>query len=332
MSRKKMWLGTQHHAQWVDCPLRGADMSPEGWGTDGTYLSGGGFVRQSQDSHRQYIFEWSGASSRQAAEVMQEYRDGVHSLSPDDLIYFIDPLIYDRNILPKRWAQPGLLAPVTGDTFSSLGSLALKPVPSNLVDEGLPIRGASIVSPFETASDFGQVTEPRQGCVYIPVPEGETVVIRIWGEWNVFNGIFVRSLRHNGTWADPAKVSGPFFVSGVRGFLLGSVGEYDLYGARVTVGNTPPQGWSPGLGHSGCRFVGNPSWTATSGVQGGQIGYAATLREVGDWDSAGAPSRPPNTSGCLNFEPSSQFPGALTVTGPLGYMSSPGLLSVPIGE
>lgn len=283
MSRKKMWLGTQHHAQWVDAPLSGAEMSPEGWGADGTYLSGGGFVRQSQDSHRQYIFEWSGASSRESAEIMQAYRDGVYSMSPNDLIYFVDPLIYDRNILPKRWAQPGILAPITDVTYSSVGYLSVKPTPSNLVTGGMPVRGASVVSPFETASAFGQVTEPRQGCVFIPVPEGKTVSVRSWEEGNSSNGLFVRELRNNGTWDAPDKVIGSHSVSGVRGFLLGSVGEFDFYGARAVVGSTVPDEWSPGLGHSGCRFVGNPTWTANSGVHGGQIGYAATLKEVGDW-------------------------------------------------
>ncbi|HLS02888.1 MAG TPA: hypothetical protein VK054_13090, partial [Beutenbergiaceae bacterium] len=50
-------------------------------------------------------------------------------------------------------------------------------------------------------------------------------------------------------------------------------------------GSSPTEGpkWLPGSGNSGCKFVGNPTWIANSGVNGGQIGYAATLKEVGDW-------------------------------------------------
>ncbi|HLS00611.1 MAG TPA: hypothetical protein VK054_01300, partial [Beutenbergiaceae bacterium] len=50
-------------------------------------------------------------------------------------------------------------------------------------------------------------------------------------------------------------------------------------------GSSPTEGpkWLPGSGNSGCKFIGNPTWIANSGVNGGQIGYAATLKEVGDW-------------------------------------------------
>src|SRR5690625_6170721 len=119
--RRKFWFVTMRHFQWIGVPPRGAERGSESWWTEGTYLAGGGFVRQSQDSHRQYIFEWSGASSRESAEVMQSYRDGVYSKTHSDLIYFIDPLIYSRNVLPKRWAQPGLLAPDSGSAATSIG-------------------------------------------------------------------------------------------------------------------------------------------------------------------------------------------------------------------
>lgn len=327
MSYKKLWFGTRHHAQWVKMPLRGADMSPQGWGTDGTYLSGGGFVRQSADSHRQYIFEYGGASTRQDASIMQAYRDGVYSMSPDDLIYFIDPLIYDQNILPKRWAQPGINAPESRDTTSPWGSLTS--TPSFLVD-GLPLRGATITSLYGNLMDF-ELSDPNQlNRVYVPLPEGRTVNLKAWGSWSGTNGVYVRRQNLGGSWGLVEKVDDTLSLSGVQGFILGGIGTFDLYGLRATI-DAPIDMWTPGLGHSGCRFVGEPTWVANSGVGGGQIGYAATLKEVGDWITPGVTSPRISSLAPWVFTASDTYPGAVTLSGPPGLMTGPGLLGVPIG-
>ena len=41
--------------------------------------------------------------------------------------------------------------------------------------------------------------------------------------------------------------------------------------------------WIGGMGHSGCRFASHPTWTTNSGAFGGQVGFTASLVEVGDW-------------------------------------------------
>lgn len=41
--------------------------------------------------------------------------------------------------------------------------------------------------------------------------------------------------------------------------------------------------WIGGQGHSGCRFVGTPSYINNGPVEGGRVGYAATFAEVGSW-------------------------------------------------
>ena len=40
--------------------------------------------------------------------------------------------------------------------------------------------------------------------------------------------------------------------------------------------------WHGGQGHSGCRFDGQPTYVEYTGVNGGQVGFSATFREVGD--------------------------------------------------
>lgn len=41
--------------------------------------------------------------------------------------------------------------------------------------------------------------------------------------------------------------------------------------------------WVGGQGHSGCRFVGKPTEVKNTGVNGGQVGFAASFREIGMW-------------------------------------------------
>ena len=43
--------------------------------------------------------------------------------------------------------------------------------------------------------------------------------------------------------------------------------------------------WQPGMGHSGCRFIGKPTYIANTGVNGGQVSYSASFREVGMWSA-----------------------------------------------
>ena len=95
--RENFWFGTENYMLWLPTPKTGADVSPQAWSTDGTTLNGGGYVFNSWDSHRQYIFEWSDTSAKQVAQLVHSFADGTYGRG---LIYFIDPLIYDTNVLP----------------------------------------------------------------------------------------------------------------------------------------------------------------------------------------------------------------------------------------
>ena len=41
--------------------------------------------------------------------------------------------------------------------------------------------------------------------------------------------------------------------------------------------------WIGGQGNSGVEFDGEPTYVNNTGVNGGQVGYTASFREVGDW-------------------------------------------------
>lgn len=77
------------------------------------------------------------------------------------------------------------------------------------------------------------------------------------------------------------------FTSAGVGYGLGPYGQTP-YGGQTTT-NINPDGWlngpwMGGLGHSGCKFEGPPTWSATGPLGGGQVGFAAGFREVGSWN------------------------------------------------
>jgi len=274
--RKCFWFGTQHFAQFLRSPSRGSQFSPQSWGDSGTYLSGGGWAASSPMSHREFILEWSAAGSIDDAMAVQAFRDGAYSANPGDLIYFHDPLSYERNILPKAWAQPGLLAETLGvDTAFSATSAG----------SGYP--GHALRLPAGYRDDFVP-DGPGRGVVYQLVPPGYDVLAYV-----PFGAI--RAHLPDGSYADPELLSGSGWhrISDARGFLLYFVNPQSRsVSVRVARAVLVPQGapgpddpfqWHPGMGHSGCRFVGDPTYVPTGPFSGGMASFAVTLKEVGDW-------------------------------------------------
>ena len=290
-SYARMWFGTEDKMQWIDCPLQGADVSPLGWSAEGTLLNGGGYAKHSWASHRNYVFEWRQSSARRMAQIMHNYRDGVYGRG---LIHFVDPLTYDFNILPKQWAYPALMAGEANNPFLRGTALGTVATPTNTFN--LPIRGAVV--------SLGSLTGFRSAdSVFIPRPEGHT--IHVWAHYGITGqataGVYVIPVDDLGVNGTPVRVA-PSSLTGSpvgvkystgRGIRLcvmktnATTATVNLYGttARVTptTANQTLTEWLGGQGNSGCRFVGSPTYIENTGVNGGQISYAASFKEVGDW-------------------------------------------------
>lgn len=278
-----MWFGTFHHAEWIECPAVGSDLPARTWGAGGDYLSGGAYEVSAPDAYREYSFAWHDASTIPEMARMNAYRDGAYSKAPGDLFYFHDPLSYAVNILPKRWAQPSLMAR-TGRPW------ATGEVPGPGV-RGLPLTGAHI------KAGTTDPTEPGPGVLFIPVPEGMRMRIAVNQLRISGDGFCVRRINLDGSPGGVVNFSSDVAsaVDGdtYRGALVYFKGESNVFGARAVLypinGSTPTDfkdsswAWHSGMGHSGCRFVGAPTYMPTNGVAGGMASYAVTLREVGDW-------------------------------------------------
>lgn len=328
--RKRLWFGTASGGMdWFYTPLKGAEMHPEGWTTGGTLLSGGGYQQNSFGSHKTYTFEWPSSSSREAAALMKAYADGTYGRG---LIYFIDPLIYDKNILPAQWADPSMVLDYEGASHV----YGVNPTGSNTANwktNRLPVRSVTYDLTNVTAGFRGQ-----EDAVFIPIPQGYSLLLGAVYSSTGSGGVFASWQDSNGVIQSAQKLtsvsgtaSGPTFlpdvaVQGEGVWLwvgktatgastvsltsmiarlvktedLSSVGSSSVYGDGFygqfaygqgsSGGVTPPYiitarsgPWEPGMGHSGCRFIGKPTYIANTGVNGGRVSFAASFREVGSY-------------------------------------------------
>lgn len=290
-----MWFGTEERMGWIPAPNSGADMNSEAWSVGGTLMSGGGYQSHSWGSHKTYTFEWSNASSVEASLLMKSYRDGSYGRG---LLYFIDPLLYTQNILPARLADPSM---AIGDESASL---VYDADPTRIANSGnsinnLPIDGAR----YDLA---GVPAGHRAGeSVFVPIPEGYTLHLTAYYSATGTGGIYASPQPQKGVLSAAVKLtanassatspaSNSFSgVSGVRVWIgrtsttASTVSAYGLVGRLAKTGSPAPKGkWVGGGGHSGVRFSTSPTHVAYNSVNGGQVGYAASFREVGSWNYA----------------------------------------------
>lgn len=343
MPTQQMWFGTINRMRWVPVPLRGANMSPIGWNEGGTLLNGGGYEDHSIGSHKEYMFEWRDTSSREAAQVMKSYRDGTFGRG---LLYFIDPLIYDRNILPAHWADPSMGI----DNGARSLVAGIHPTGITTVDgdaQDLPVTSA--------VYDLATIDEGYRGeyeSVFIPIPPDMTLLLGSQHSATGSGAILVAVADADGT----VGTEEALVPLGNDSTVMVNSSVTGEYGVRIWVGKTAPGAatvtiaamtarlvpssvvevvtdvvawidngdgtwtapdessfdgewtseapvdngdgtwtvsiipggyvagpWIGGMGHSGTKFAGTPTYIANGPHNGGQIGFAATFKEVGSW-------------------------------------------------
>lgn len=294
--RDNFFFGTEQAMRWMPTPNRGADVSPQGWGDGGTLLNGGGYQLNSFGSHKNYLFEWPSSSARRVAQLMKSYADGTYGRG---LIYFVDPLTYDTNVLPARWADPSMSIGVEG--ASLVYGVDPDPLPtSNWQENDLPVQTAYY--------DLGGIASGWRGkeeAVFIPRPEGFSVLLGAIYSRTGTGSVFYREQGSSGgLGAEFRAPELPANASDIHNVTVTSGAGIWVWVGKITPGassvslsalsarlvsQTRPkprigQGpWIGGQGHSGVRFVGKPTYMNNTGVNGGQVSYAATFKEVGSW-------------------------------------------------
>lgn len=287
-NRERMWFGTEQKSGWIPTPNTGADVSSSGMTAEADLLNGGGYVRNSWDSHKTFQFSWGESASPALVSLMQAYRNGSYGRG---LLYFHDPMYYHTNLLPKRWADPSMAV-----------NFEAEPIIPDVWPTGTPVVSTSADYPVNAAVysvPAGYSSQTNATEHFIPIPTGMSLLVGA-----VYSGpstLYARTaagvtdltpLTTSDAQVVNLEISGePWAMLGVRN-TGGSAADITITGitARLTdtggtpltseIANTP---WMTGEGHSGSRFVGNPVVVNYSGVDGGQIGLSCVFKEVGAW-------------------------------------------------
>lgn len=281
----RMWFGTEQKMGWIDTPETGADVSSIGQSANATLQNGGGTVRNSWDSHKVFQFSWGTGASPSMVSLLQAYRNGSYGRG---LLYFYDPMFYQTNVLPKRWADPSMAVnyeaePIVPDA-NPVG------VPQVATSNNYPVIGASYTLP----AGYSSQTDGSE--LFLPIPEGFTLVLGA-----VYSGVGQVYARTNSgiTALTPVGLADqqvanasfsdvPWVRLGIRN-TTGAASALTIVGMTARLASQPTSDllmgpWMSGEGHSGCRFQANPTVINYNGVNGGQIGLSANFQEVGAWE------------------------------------------------
>jgi len=286
----QFYFGTEGRMRMMRAPNVGMDSSSLGRNANGTTANGLGYVNQSVGTHRQYVLEWPPSSLLPEAAIMEGYRNGVYGRG---LIYFHSPLILPYNVLSARHASPAMACGLEGV------SMIDQYTPTAVATSGAATNDLPAVSAYYDLLNAA-VGFQLADSVFIPVPPGYTayvgsfyqatgtgVVAIVPVDLSGANGtsVTLTALANNATNIVPNVFSS---VSGLRLWLgKTAAGASSVLNAANIVrmypnGETPNTAgpWLPGMGHSGCRFVGEPTHITNGGMYGGMASYAATFKEV----------------------------------------------------
>ena len=315
-------FGTVSRRMMIPTPLQRMDNSPVGWGEAGQYINGGAAVRNSFDSHKTYTMEWRDSSAPRTAQLMKSFADGtfgrgliyfhdpvtyLHNVLPArwadpsmsigyegrSLVYGITPSSVpttspDRNLLPSN---------------SALYTLDSSVAPGYREEDSLfvpiPPGQALLLAAFYTSSADG-------GVFYAPVDDLGNVDVantaRIDPTPNESEGLFVNSglsgLSGVRIWVGKsstatanitltamiARFVPQSWIPALLGYGLVPYGSGPYGGGGGPLYRQAALGpWVGGMGHSGVRFTGKPTFITYTSRYGGRVAFAASFTEVGDW-------------------------------------------------
>lgn len=276
------YIGTKQHMFEVRAPSINMPSEKQGFSNELLFLNGGASVRRSVASHKRYTLTWD-AVDRDDARVVLDLADGVYGTG---LIYWHDPFVADRNVLPQWWAVP------------SQGGYDGLPLNAGQRGRLVPTPTNTLRFPVESIEYTVELNKSRR--VWVPVPPGHTAHVGVYGQNGTGGGVQVKQTLAGEEVSAPtvltllnvtddSRFNATFSGSGIDGIELSltGAGTVTLSGMMVQVlenGVTPERGmFISGQGHSGLTFLTQPTYTPYSAVYT-KAGMAAQFVETGGWD------------------------------------------------
>jgi hypothetical protein len=291
MSKRQTWFGTRGNERWVPTPSINPDYGRSGFEARADYANGEAGIRQSKNAHNTYVLSWGPTKSRADIRTITDFADGVYDDQDGvNLIYWIDPMSRDANVLSSSLATPAL---ATEDATPLLtradGSGRPDAVATPVNSFRYPKRGARYAQ-FPTSVSIEN---------YIPIPPGFSAWVGIHGDPSA-DGVLqvqpVNGYENAGAAITPVNLGlGETLVnteisSGAASGLVLKVTPtnvkrfFTLYALVVQIlptGVAPTPGeFISGQGNAGCQFVGRYQKTPYS-ARYDRVALTARLEETG---------------------------------------------------
>lgn len=175
----RMWMGTRGYERWVpDCSIN-PDFSQIGYSNVSRFLNGGASSKRSKASSKQYNMTWN-MKRRDELRFITDLAQGLYdAVDGVNLIYFLDPMAMERNVLSQMYASP-MQGAVDGMPW--VPDYEPKLVPTGDATQSYPVRSAVYALKNSDVSSK----------VYIPIPPGYVGWVGVHG---ISSGASVRSAR-----------------------------------------------------------------------------------------------------------------------------------------
>lgn len=214
-------------------------------------------------------YEWTGAANASTSIYQTRVRE------PNN--YPLESAKYNLSSIAPGWRgrEDAVFVPIPegytlflGAAYSSTGTGGVFYLPSNRGELGVPTRivpndpaGDSVASSYLSAS------ESISG-VWLYVGKSSSGASSV-----TISGMSARLVETDKAFVSPG---GPGY--GLIDYGGGPYGGITDFAKALIAGP-----WVGGMGNSGTRFVGKPTYAFTGPLDGGQVGFAASFREVGDF-------------------------------------------------
>lgn len=161
----QVFIANAARAAWIPAPLTDMAAGASGVSEVLQLSNGGAYVAKSTASRRQFDMQWMGASSD-----LQVIKDFVSNDYGVGTLYWLDPFVADRNVLPPHWAAPGLAA--NGDYRPMVGGVSTTVsfntnFTSAVNAPGMFMSVSRVANTALMSNKFNQV--------FIPLPAGYTL-------------------------------------------------------------------------------------------------------------------------------------------------------------
>jgi hypothetical protein len=270
------YFGTQGNLRSVKVPTTGLERTSNSFRAAGVLTNGGGWARSSVANHSTWNMNWDYLNSEEYGDIREVYES-------QNLIHFLSPDAMVRNALPPYIAQAG---------DAALGGYRLVGYTSTTVVEEVSTIATGVTTGPTRTVRYSGITGATRKSIWLPIPPGHTLHLR--GLTSSSGGVQVTvggvplPLWSSGTTIPFISIPSPAAHGAALTLSAGSAITIRWLQAKVLPTGqavTWTEGWKPGLGHSGCRLDGDPTYTLYSSPQALDYGaLSLPLRETGAWE------------------------------------------------